>query len=94
MFSKLGTCKTIEVADTSANRALLMKVIFAIAFGTNVLIKCSAALTAVKLAQNLGVAKLGEVTVKTAFAGGSLLVDLMVKLLYRELSVGIETEKA
>ena len=93
VLSKLGTCKAIEVTDTTANRALLVKVVFAIAFGTNVLIKRSASLATVELAQNLGVAKLGEVTVKTAFAGGSLLVDLAVKLLNGKLAVGIATEK-
>lgn len=94
VLGKLGTCKAIEMANTTANRALLVEVVFAIAFGTNVLIKCSAYLATVELAQNLGVAKLGEVTVKTAFAGGSLLVDLAVKLLYRKLAVGIATKKA
>ena len=94
MLGKIGACKAIKVADTSANGAFLVEVILAIAVCSNVLVKCSFALSAVKFAQNINAAKLGEVSVKAALARGCLFVDLGIKLLNGELAVGVATEKA
>ena len=43
---------------------------------------------------NLNTAKLTQVTVKAALAGGSLCVDLVIKLVYCELAVWVATKKA
>ena len=93
MLGKLGTGKAIEVADTAANRALLVKVILAITLCTNVLVKRSASFATVELAQHLNVAKLAQVAVKTTLARGCLGIDLGIELLYCKLTVGIASEK-
>ena len=94
MLGKLGTCKAIEVADTSADRTLLVKVILAVTFRTDVLIKCSLALASVKLAQNVYVAKFTQMAVEATLACGGLLIDFLVELLYRKLAVGVATKEA
>lgn len=58
MLGKLGTCKAIKVANATANRTFLVEVVFAITLCADVLIKGSAPLTAVELAQDFNVAKL------------------------------------
>ena len=94
MLGKIGTCKAIKVADTSANGALLMKVVFAVTLRANVLVKRSATFAAMELAQDLNAAKLSQMAVKTAFAGRSLFVYLSIKLLNGELAVGVASKKA
>ena len=94
MLCEVGTCKAIEVADTSAHGAFLMKVILAVAVRANILIKRSTFFTAVELAQNFNLAKFAQMTVKAALARGSLLVDLGIKLVHGELAVWVASEKA
>jgi hypothetical protein len=94
MLCKLGAGKAIKVTDATANCALLVKMILAVTFGTDVLIKGSASFTAVELAQNFHFAKLAKMAIKTALARGCLGVDLGIKLFYCKLAVGIASEKA
>ena len=94
VLGKLGTGKAIEVTDATTNRTFLVKVILAVTLGTNVLIKRSASFATVEFAQDLNLAKLTEVTVKTALARGCLGVDLGIKLLYCKLAVGVASKKA
>jgi hypothetical protein len=93
MLGKLGTCKAIKVTDTTADRALLVKVILAVTLRTDVLIKGSLALAAVKLSQNIYVAKLTQMAVETTLARWGLFIHFLVELLYRKLAVGIATKK-
>jgi hypothetical protein len=94
MLGKIGTCKAIKVADTSANGALLVEVVFAVTLRANVLVKRSATFAAMELAQNLNATKLGEVSVKAALAGRSLFVYLGIKFFNGELAVGVASKKA
>ena len=94
MFCKLGACKAIEVADTTANSAFLVEVILAITLRSDVLIKRAFPLASVEFAQNVNTAKLAKVAVKAALARGCLGVDLGVKLVNSKLTVGVASKKA
>ena len=68
VLCKIGTCKAIEVADTSANGTLLVEVVFAVTLRSDVLIQGTFPLAAVKFAQDIHLAKLTQMSIETAFA--------------------------
>lgn len=93
MIDKIFRIVASKVFNGTARNAFSMKMAAAIAMRTNVLIHVASAFSAVKFLYNGSIAKLGQMSVNTAFSACVISVDLKANFLCCKLSVGITRKK-
>ena len=83
----------MEMLDPAAPHALGMKMLAAIATGSDVLIDVAFSLFVAEHAQDVPLAKLAKTAVKAASSALDIAVEMQTKLLDRELLVGMGFQK-
>lgn len=89
MFCKLGRISTVKMLQLAATQALGVKMLSAIARGSNILINVARPRGIAVFTNGIPIAKLGKLAVETAPAARTVPVDLQAKLVHRELAVGM-----
>ena len=85
---KIGGHVTIQMLDLTAHHTFFMKMIAAVTALTNVLIDVAATLLAAEFSHNVLVAKLGQMTVNTAFSDRCLCADRGIQVCTKLLRDG------
>ena len=80
--------------DFSALQAFCVKMLSAIASGTNILVNIASQLLAAKHSNHVGAAQLGEPTIKATLALRTVSVKPKTKLVHRELTIGMLLKKS